>query len=43
MEYLDSSNDDSALVCDMMVLVCFEKFVLKIHHLVCFEDTPTSL
>jgi hypothetical protein len=23
----------------MMVLVCFEKF-LKIHHLVCFEDTP---
>jgi hypothetical protein len=34
-EYLDSSRNDSASVCDVMVLVCFEKFV--------FEDTPPSL
>ena len=41
-EYLDSSRNDSALVCDVMVLVCFEKFVLKIHHLVCLKIHLTS-
>ena len=34
-KYLDISRNDSASVCDVMVLVCFEKFV--------FEDTPPSL
>ena len=34
---LDSSRNDSASVCDVIVLVCFEKFVLKIHHLVCLK------
>jgi hypothetical protein len=35
VEYLDNSNDDSASVCDMMILVCFEKFV--------FDDRQPSL
>ena len=37
-EYLDCSKNDLASVCNVMVLVCIEKFVLKIHHL-CFDDT----